>query len=105
MRPSLDAIRQRFREGYVVSEEELDAINEENAINAASARAEVESLRTRREGGDVLTSAQTAQIEHADAEQKRIASLAEKLAASLVSSSENRFYNGGQRFDPFGRLG
>ena len=106
LRPSLAAIRQRFREGHVVSEEELDAINEENVSNAAAAKAVVESLRRRREAGEVLTAAEDSQIEQADVEQRRIAVLAEGLANSLLLSSEARVLAGGGRnFDPFGRNG
>ena len=56
-------------------------------------------MRERREqGGDeCLTAEERMRIERSDAEQARIAVLAQKLAASLASMDTSR------GFDPFGR--
>ena len=45
LRPTLAMSRERFKQGMVVSEAELDAMSEENAINALIDKDEVDALR------------------------------------------------------------
>ena len=101
LRPTLAVVRERFKQGYVVSEAELDAMSEENALHAAVDKLEVTQLRERREEGDEsLTAADVDRIEKADAEKARILALATKMAASWGVKEQ-----GETSFDPFGRSG
>ena len=84
LRPSLAAIRQRFREGHVVAKKN-SMRSTRKMSNAAAAKAVVESLRRRR-AGEVLTAAEDSQIEQADVEQRRIAVLAEGSLIRCCSS-------------------
>ena len=72
-----------------MSEEELDAINEENVSNAAAAKAMVESLRRRREARRSADGGGATHVrEQADVEQRRIAVLAEGLANVRIVALE-----------------
>lgn len=87
LRPSIAKIREKFLEGHVISEAELDEIGEENAAIATAKKAEVERLRAKRADGHVLSADEGRTIEEADAEKARIAEIAERWVTTWPSGS------------------
>ena len=117
-RPTLADVRQRFKEGHMVTEAELDAISEENALRRSEEKAELRRLRDRRASDDPnvskLTSDEEERLSKEDAETERIAKIAESLARTWGAEGEGSHvvdqYGRPRpgvvgRWDPYGRRG
>jgi hypothetical protein len=90
-----------------VSEAELDAISEEQALIALDEKAAVTALRKQRADGLVpLSMEQVERIDKADAKERQILALAETLARSWGDAQRiEEGWPPRRRMDPFGRFG